>query len=548
MIKKILKFILKKIKNIFFNFLIFEIYKDKTFLPRKGPYEIYEIFKNINKKKFFKDKIILPYIDLNNFNIMNIHKPYEILEIFNLTKDSSKNFKINKPNKNLILPLALLDKSNHDSLETDIISISYGKFKYNLELKYKNRFHYLPLFSDKKIDNVKIKSSKNSLAIGKPLNVSKMKSSKQPNLIVHIFIDAFAQSIIEKYGYEIIPNTSKFFRSGGVFFTNAYAQSEWTLSSAAGIFTGKYTNEHFIYHPRNENKIKETTIADTLQNEGYFTFGCTNIPKLSPYNGFDKGFDRLILATDQNYNYILNEAFNQLESFGGKQYMFLGFFDIHESHRLPPVSSQLMNNLNNFQFKKLIGNSKSTNILYDEDRIEFYKNNITYFDKKLKRLFEKINLYDSKAIVALHSDHGVNFMTKTTELLGKEREKVVFLYKSDKKSRVDNQIKEIRALPNMLCNDLNIKNNFNYQNNGYAITESLYPEKDYEIAVRDNKNVLFFKVSWNDFIQKYSNKFNTSYHLLDNEEISIDKDHNQNKLLNIAKKHYLKTVKNFNKP
>ena len=133
-------------------------------------------------------------------------------------------------------------------------------------------------------------------------------------------------------------------------------------------------------------------------------------------------------------------------------------------------------------------------------------------------------------------------------ILGKEREKVVFLYKSDKKSRVDNQIKEIRALPNMLCNDLNIKNNFNYQNNGYAITESLYPEKDYEIAVRDNKNVLFFKVSWNDFIQKYSNKFNTSYHLLDNEEISIDKDHNQNKLLNIAKKHYLKTVKNFNKP
>ena len=70
----------------------------------------------------------------------------------------------------------------------------------------------------------------------------------------------------------------------------------------------------------------------------------------------------MILATDQNYNYILNEAFNQLESFGGKQYMFLGFFDIHESHRLPPVSSQLMNNLNNFQFKKLIGNSKSTNI------------------------------------------------------------------------------------------------------------------------------------------------------------------------------------------
>ena len=35
---------------------------------------------------------------------------------------------------------------------------------------------------------------------------------------------------------------------------------------------------------------------------------------------------------------------------------------------------------------------------------------------------------------------------------------------------VDNNIKEIRELPSMICRDLNIKDSFNYE--GYAITES----------------------------------------------------------------------------
>ena len=39
---------------------------------------------------------------------------------------------------------------------------------------------------------------------------------------------------------------------------------------------------------------------------------------------------------------------------------------------------------------------------------------------------------------------------------------------------------------------------FNYNKNSYAITESLFPEKEYELSVRSDKYVLFFKVDWED--------------------------------------------------
>ena len=71
---------------------------------------------------------------------------------------------------------------------------------------------------------------------------------------------------------------------------------------------------------------------------------------------------------------------------------------------------------------------------------------LTHLDKKLNILYNKISEYDSEAIVILHSDHGINFMTQTKELLSKEREKVIFLYKNNKKLIYSNDIKEIREL------------------------------------------------------------------------------------------------------
>ena len=73
-----------------------------------------------------------------------------------------------------------------------------------------------------------------------------------------------------------------------------------------------------------------------------------------------------------------------IRCFGGNQYQFLGFFDLHEAHKLQSVSSQSINDIKDFNFKQLVGSSKDTSILFDEERINMYKNSITHFDKKFK--------------------------------------------------------------------------------------------------------------------------------------------------------------------
>ncbi len=545
-LKRVLIFMTVK----FFKFFVKNLKKDKIIMPRNLPEEVYEIFPNINAFKFFENKIILPYIDLDFLKNLNIYKPYEIIEIHKLSSNSSIELKIKKF-KEIVLPIAILDKKNFDGqINNEMIKISYGNENVELELKYKNRFHYLPIRNNNLLDSIKVSSGKSNLTIGKPIYKNISRINGKPKLIVQIFIDALAQTVIDEFGYKVMPNTKKFFENGGSFYQNTYAQSEWTLSSIAGIFTGKYTNEHLVFHPRKADKIKDITIADVLQNNGYLTFGCSNIPKLTPINGFDKGFDRYIQAINKDYNYVINEAFEQLDAFGGNQYLFLGFFDTHESHRLQPISSQVLNKLKDFRYRKLKGNSKDTSILYDRERINMYKNSLTHLDKKLNSLYNKISEYDSEAIVILHSDHGINFMTQTKELLSKEREKVIFLYRNNKKLIYSNDIKEIRELPSMICKDLKIKDYFNYKKNGFSITESIYPKKEYEIAVRSNKYVLFFKVNWFDINSRnFSNyKPKISIHNLNDEKNSINiksckKEYD--KMISLAKEHYKKICQNL---
>ena len=545
MLKSILKKSVFKFLDFSFKIVIKQIIKDKAIMPHNIIDDTYEVFDNINENKMYNKKILIPYEDINLLNKINIYRPYEILEVDFIQKNSSKTVKLNNT-KDMILPLIVLDK-NGTNKSNDNIVLEYGKKNVELELKYKNRVHYLPIKSDTVIDEIDIKTDNLSLVIGKPFYKDKQLLENKPKLIIHIFVDALTQCMIDMFGYDIMPNTKKFFSNGGTFYTNTYAQAEWTLSSMAGILTGQYTNEHLLYHPRREDKISHTTIADVLSKDGYNTFACTNIPKLTAVNGYDKGFDRYILAVDKDYNYIINEAIEQLDAFEGNQYQFLSFFDVHESHTLQSISTQVLSDIEDFKFKQLIGNSKATDVLYDSERINMYKNTITHFDKKLQRLYNKIDSYDKDAIVVLHSDHGVNFMTKTTELLGKEREKVVFLYKNNKEHKIDSSIKEIRELSSMIRNDLDIKDGIKYEYKGYAITESLYPNKEYEIAIRDDKNVLFFKVPWQDILDNNIDSYNftTTFHDIYDETKIIEQNKNYERLIEVIKKHYLHLIIKF---
>ena len=124
-----------------------------------------------------------------------------------------------------------------------------------------------------------------------------------------------------------------------------------------------------------------------------------------------------------------------------------------------------------------------------------------------------------------------------------------FLYKNNKnnKNKLDNSIKEIREIPSMICNDLNIENIFDYEYDGCAITESLYPNKDYELAIRDETSVLFFKVPWRDVVQRNTDnyKYIASYHPVDCEVEVLDRDENYHRLILIGERHYKTLIVNL---
>ena len=135
----------KNLVNTFIRILIKKFYKDKPIIPSKYPFEVYEIFQNKNKNKIFDKKIILPYENEDFHNMININKPYEILEIEEIKARSSKKIKIMKK-KDIVIPLAILNSSIPND-NNQIIKIVIGDKVSTIELKYSNRFHYLPINS-----------------------------------------------------------------------------------------------------------------------------------------------------------------------------------------------------------------------------------------------------------------------------------------------------------------------------------------------------------------------------------------------------------------
>ena len=98
-------------------------------------------------------------------------------------------------------------------------------------------------------------------------------------------------------------------------------------------------------------------------------------------------------------------------------------------------------------------------------------------------------------MVILHSDHGIHGINNrydSEKLLSSNRQKTIFLFKDNKKSEPTDLPKELIELPSMIFDSLGLDNPFIYQRKEYALSESLYPNRFYEIALRTKYHVLFY--------------------------------------------------------
>ena len=400
---------------------------------------------------------------------------------------------------------------------------------------YLNRFHYLNISVSDAVSSGKIIISENISSRPRCFIGNAIFSKKYGPIIVHLFVDAISAKFIGGQLQGYMPFTHKFFSTNGFIFERVFAQAEWTLSSVASFFTGLYTHEHGVYHPRdNKSCVRNKTIASSFKRNGFHTLALTNVPKLTVERGFNNGFDRFVLAKKSTDPELVSGLVSEIENGTAKSYMFLGLFDTHESHQLSEKSTQTNVDASFFIFKKLKGNSKSVNVPEDHSRQKFYQAAIAKLDRELSRIYDSLEKQDRDFVVALHSDHGVNFIGGVPELLSAEREQVPMMIAARKNNEfvsfdsIKPSTVELRSLGNELLDAAGIRTVDRVDKHlGYAMTESIYPGLEYKVAVRSNAQVLFYQVPWVSLLPSWDGELVEKIECRDVNEESKVIDHSE---------------------
>ncbi len=116
-----------------------------------------------------------------------------------------------------------------------------------------------------------------------------------PRNVVFIVVDSLRADHLSSYGYsrQTTPNLDRWMINEGVRFEMAVPSASWTGPSNAALMTGKTpsilnaTFETLTSSLQNQH----TTLAEYLDDAGFFTAGFVNNPCLAGRFGYDQGFD-----------------------------------------------------------------------------------------------------------------------------------------------------------------------------------------------------------------------------------------------------------------
>ena len=217
--------------------------------------------------------------------------------------------------------------------------------------------------------------------------------------VILISFDALRADHLGCYGYTrpTSPHIDSLAQEG-ILFTQAISSSSWTLPAHFSLLTSLYPSANLDSNDRGWKTVcySERTIADILQENGYYTVGVT---ELSATKGFGQGFDRY-LDFFYHHDKIFEEATNWLRAnHDRKFFMFLHHYICHT-----PYEDQ-------FFFEQLKDPS------FIEHRIALYDGDIRQADILFGRLMEELESLDllSNSIIMIVSDHGQDLGDHITE-------------------------------------------------------------------------------------------------------------------------------------
>ena len=260
------------------------------------------------------------------------------------------------------------------------------------------------------------------------------RKNAKPPVIVFV-IDTWRSDHTGCYGYErnVTPNIDALAKNA-VRFTTAHAASSWTVPSVASLFTGVYPWDHGVTKAEVSTASSVdyqltladefTTLAESMKEAGYETFGVSANYHLHEKYGMAQGFDhfkafgfRVREPVDLQIKDWLPKM-RQAVRQGKPYFLYVHYFDPHHPY-LPvePFIREWMPEYDSKKVEAIIGEGFMTRALegefYDQPEMlqaimDLYDSEIRAGDDSVGRWLKELPGID-EALIVVTSDHGEAF-------------------------------------------------------------------------------------------------------------------------------------------
>jgi arylsulfatase A-like enzyme len=249
-----------------------------------------------------------------------------------------------------------------------------------------------------------------------------------PNVLL-IIVDTLGAKHMDVYepGINSTPNILELAKKSAVF-ERAYASSPWTKPSITSIFTGLNPSSHGVTKLRSKVSSELKTLAETLKDNGYVTFGVVSHTFLNDDIGFAQGFDSYKQVNSKNdthtaitSKHVSEEAASFIENHkkvASDKPFFLTthYFDPHfvyqhhkEFDRTSTLKSTVKIPNSVSKLRKIHSKLKQQDIDYLK---ALYLEEVAFTDAQIGMLLNKIQSlgYLDNTIIIFTADHGEEFM------------------------------------------------------------------------------------------------------------------------------------------
>ena len=250
--------------------------------------------------------------------------------------------------------------------------------------------------------------------------------SARPNILLYV-VDTLRADHLGLYGYPkpVSPELDRFAGEATVF-DNAVAQSSWTRAAMASIFTGLWPLKHATNGRRDVLDPNATTLAEILDEAGYYTVAKVRNWNVFPVFGFRQGFQEFRRIREGKADRLnrLVEAWLTSRPDDRPFFLWVHTVDPHEPYRPPAATRELFmeDDQEQFDLDKHPG-FKRTRAMSEAERqsvvrylFSLYDAEIAHNDRAfgdLLAILRDQGLLDSTVVVFV-SDHGEEFLEHGT--------------------------------------------------------------------------------------------------------------------------------------